>query len=462
MNYNLLLEHAKHVQKEKTREFTAKQIQAKEELVKRRIELEKRKIQSSMLKQSLSAKARHFCSRPLLQKPAMTSLNPSASLPKENKIQTEIKAKHSRKQTESDKEKRLELKPEVTADPKINKTKLSHKIVSNTNKNTQGASYNSNPRINTQLKNQHKESVKKTNNEEKSNKTDNNREIKQEVNTSHIKQKPKKPPTYEEILKLAMNMKNTNSPANPEINTSILKSKSTHSKESSPKIEQTNEKHTTVNTKNNNEMTKINSLNLSNSTIKPIENSINTNKMADTPASKRQKLTQNEPLINTSITKTKKPKIKEDDTKTELPSPPPQPRPKIQQSAYAQKIFNKRSQSSTINKFNQNPVANKRVLDEREIESEYSDEDGFIVSDDGEPSEDVKLYIRSMFKRPPRDYSSIVGDDSSEAMVSNFSQQQREEKRSARIGLQEDLEDIEKEKQIILKKKKLKKLKRLH
>ena len=147
------------------------------------------------------------------------------------------------------------------------------------------------------------------------------------------------------------------------------------------------------------------------------------------------------------------------------PQEPPKPRPQIQQSEFFRKTFD------TPNSSKKPPYQTSRYgpsapSSSRQDESS-SDGDGFIVSDDDESSNyNVSAIIQKMFGYNKSKYVDEDGGGADEAMVSSFSQQQFEEKRSARIGMLEDLEDVKREEEelrrkMLIKKKKDKKLKRL-
>ncbi|XP_064480775.1 protein SPT2 homolog [Ornithodoros turicata] len=93
-----------------------------------------------------------------------------------------------------------------------------------------------------------------------------------------------------------------------------------------------------------------------------------------------------------------------------------------------------------------------------EYEDEEDDLDGFI--DDGPTSEglDYSEHIREIFGYDRRKFADF--DDDEEALESSYAQQMKEEVRSARIGLKEDIEDMKREEEE-LRRKQLKKLENL-
>ncbi|RUS91296.1 hypothetical protein EGW08_000910, partial [Elysia chlorotica] len=98
----------------------------------------------------------------------------------------------------------------------------------------------------------------------------------------------------------------------------------------------------------------------------------------------------------------------------------------------------------------------KRMRIDSEEEEEDSDMDDFI--DDGDdPTLDVSKEIQSMFGYDRSRYKNERDDDLSD-MEANFSTVMAEEKRSAKLGLMEDLEDIRREEEELRRKAALKKM----
>ncbi|KAL3841663.1 hypothetical protein ACJMK2_019777 [Sinanodonta woodiana] len=102
----------------------------------------------------------------------------------------------------------------------------------------------------------------------------------------------------------------------------------------------------------------------------------------------------------------------------------------------------------------------KRFVIESDDEDEYDDLDGFIDDGDDGNGNDYSKYIKEIFGYDRNRFKDEDEDDI-DNMESNFAQVEKEEKISARIGLQEDLEDMKKEEEELrlkmLAKKKLKK-----
>lgn len=102
------------------------------------------------------------------------------------------------------------------------------------------------------------------------------------------------------------------------------------------------------------------------------------------------------------------------------------------------------------------PPPPKRGRIESDSEEEYDSEmDDFI--DDGEEELDYSSEIKKMFGYDKSRY--IDDDDDCDDMEASFSQMQKEERISAKIGLQEDLEDMKREEEE--KKMKIKKMKQI-
>uniref|UniRef100_A0A1B6BXM4 Protein SPT2 homolog n=1 Tax=Clastoptera arizonana TaxID=38151 RepID=A0A1B6BXM4_9HEMI len=90
------------------------------------------------------------------------------------------------------------------------------------------------------------------------------------------------------------------------------------------------------------------------------------------------------------------------------------------------------------------PPVKRRIIEdsEEEIDSEMDD----FIDDNTEDQADYSKYISEIFGYDKsRRYANIEEDD--ECMESSFAQQMREDIRSTKIGIMEDLEDIKKEKE---------------
>ncbi|KAL8589202.1 hypothetical protein ACOMHN_017004 [Nucella lapillus] len=147
------------------------------------------------------------------------------------------------------------------------------------------------------------------------------------------------------------------------------------------------------------------------------------------------------------------------------PSPPPKPSSsaavdKTREGNAWDRLFKR----PEYKKMKEDPVSKKRkrVIDseEEEEEEDYEDDydddmDDFI--DDGEDEENnYSSIIQKMFNYNRKKYRDEDDDDRN--MEASFTDVMKEEARSARIGLQEDLEDIRREEEE-LRQKKLKKMK---
>nr|XP_045591988.1 protein SPT2 homolog [Procambarus clarkii] len=107
-----------------------------------------------------------------------------------------------------------------------------------------------------------------------------------------------------------------------------------------------------------------------------------------------------------------------------------------------------------------NPPPKMRIASDSEEEDDDSDMDDFI--DDGDQGIDISSEIRNLFGYDKRKYQD--DDDDCDDMEASFSQMQKEERISAKIGLKEDLEDIQREeeerKRKMMRMKQLKKSRR--
>ncbi|KAI6647328.1 hypothetical protein LOD99_12324 [Oopsacas minuta] len=154
-----------------------------------------------------------------------------------------------------------------------------------------------------------------------------------------------------------------------------------------------------------------------------------------------------------------KKKIKEEPKET------PKPRRQIEQSDFFKKTFEMKETKRPLPPSSSRPHSKRPITPHPEHQL-VEDDDDFIVSDDDNNNFNISAFIQNMFRYNKSKYvddNSVAAD---EAMVSSYSQQQYEERRSARIGKQEDLEDIRLEEEemirkMAMKKKKNKKLKRL-
>lgn len=137
---------------------------------------------------------------------------------------------------------------------------------------------------------------------------------------------------------------------------------------------------------------------------------------------------------------------------------PPKPKPEVALNPF-DRIYGQ------IKKNNPKPEIRKRRIESDEEESEYDEEmEGFITDEGSDLEEDYQQdmdyskHIRQIFGYDKRKYK-YESDRDIANMESNFAQQMKEEARSARLGLQEDLEDIKREEEELRRKmeKKMKK-----
>uniref|UniRef100_A0A5F8G5S9 Protein SPT2 homolog n=1 Tax=Monodelphis domestica TaxID=13616 RepID=A0A5F8G5S9_MONDO len=101
------------------------------------------------------------------------------------------------------------------------------------------------------------------------------------------------------------------------------------------------------------------------------------------------------------------------------------------------------------------PMARKRYLEEDEDEEYDSEMEDFI--DDGEPQEEISKHIREIFGYDHNKYKD-ESDYALRYMESSWKEQQKEEAKSLRLGMQEDLEEMRREEEE-LKCQKAKKMK---
>ena len=139
----------------------------------------------------------------------------------------------------------------------------------------------------------------------------------------------------------------------------------------------------------------------------------------------------------------------------------PKPRRQIEQSDFFKKTFEMKETKKPPTPLSRPHPKNFPTL----ANDQYIDEDDdFIVSDDDDTDFDVSAVIKNIFRYDKNKYVDDNDFAADQAMVSSYSQQQYEERRTARIGRQEDMQDMileEEELRKSMKKKKSKKLKRL-
>ncbi|XP_004485393.2 protein SPT2 homolog [Dasypus novemcinctus] len=105
------------------------------------------------------------------------------------------------------------------------------------------------------------------------------------------------------------------------------------------------------------------------------------------------------------------------------------------------------------------PSGYKRQRDyEEEEDDEYDSEMEDFIDDEGEPQEEISKHIREIFGYDRKKYKD-ESDYALRYMESSWKEQQKEEAKSLRLGMQEDLEEMRREEEE-LKRRKAKKLKR--
>nr|XP_017513820.2 protein SPT2 homolog [Manis javanica] len=96
--------------------------------------------------------------------------------------------------------------------------------------------------------------------------------------------------------------------------------------------------------------------------------------------------------------------------------------------------------------------------DDDEYDSEYDSEMEDFIEDEGEPQEEISKHIREIFGYDRKKYKD-ESDYALRYMESSWKEQQKEEAKSLRLGVQEDLEEMRREEEE-MKRRKAKKLKR--
>lgn len=105
------------------------------------------------------------------------------------------------------------------------------------------------------------------------------------------------------------------------------------------------------------------------------------------------------------------------------------------------------------------PGGYKRHQDyEDEEDEEYDSEMEDFIEDEGEPQEDISKHIREIFGYDRKKYKD-ESDYALRYMESSWKEQQKEEAKSLRLGMQEDLEEMRREEEE-MKRRKAKKLKK--
>ncbi|XP_008058889.1 protein SPT2 homolog [Carlito syrichta] len=105
------------------------------------------------------------------------------------------------------------------------------------------------------------------------------------------------------------------------------------------------------------------------------------------------------------------------------------------------------------------PTGYKRQRDyEEEDDDEYDSEMEDFIEDEGEPQEEISKHIREIFGYDRKKYKD-ESDYALRYMESSWKEQQKEEAKSLRLGMQEDLEEMKREEEE-MQRRKAKKLKR--
>ncbi|XP_052617668.1 protein SPT2 homolog [Peromyscus californicus insignis] len=105
------------------------------------------------------------------------------------------------------------------------------------------------------------------------------------------------------------------------------------------------------------------------------------------------------------------------------------------------------------------PTGYKRPREyEEEEDDEYDSEMDDFIDDEGEPQEEISKHIREIFGYDRKKYKD-ESDYALRYMESSWKEQQKEEAKSLRLGMQEDLEEMRREEEE-MKRRKAKKLKR--
>ncbi|NWX12992.1 SPT2 protein, partial [Aegotheles bennettii] len=100
------------------------------------------------------------------------------------------------------------------------------------------------------------------------------------------------------------------------------------------------------------------------------------------------------------------------------------------------------------------PIGYKRQIDD---DDEYDSEMDDFIEDEGEPQEEISKHIREIFGYDRKRYKD-ESDYALRYMESSWREQQKEEARSLRLGVQEDLEELKREEEELKRKRQSKKL----
>ncbi|XP_068800985.1 protein SPT2 homolog [Struthio camelus] len=102
------------------------------------------------------------------------------------------------------------------------------------------------------------------------------------------------------------------------------------------------------------------------------------------------------------------------------------------------------------------PVSYKRQIEDDD-DDEYDSEMDDFIEDEGEPQEEISKHIREIFGYDRKRYKD-ESDYALRYMESSWREQQKEEARSLRLGVQEDLEELKREEEELKRKRQSKKL----
>ncbi|XP_010019365.1 PREDICTED: protein SPT2 homolog, partial [Nestor notabilis] len=103
------------------------------------------------------------------------------------------------------------------------------------------------------------------------------------------------------------------------------------------------------------------------------------------------------------------------------------------------------------------PISYKRQIDDDDDDDEYDSEMDDFIEDEGEPQEEISKHIREIFGYDRKRYKD-ESDYALRYMESSWREQQKEEARSLRLGVQEDLEELRREEEELKRKRQSKKM----
>ncbi|NWX97577.1 SPT2 protein, partial [Nothoprocta ornata] len=103
------------------------------------------------------------------------------------------------------------------------------------------------------------------------------------------------------------------------------------------------------------------------------------------------------------------------------------------------------------------PISYKRQIEDDDDDDEYDSEMDDFIEDEGEPQEEISKHIREIFGYDRKRYKD-ESDYALRYMESSWREQQKEEARSLRLGVQEDLEELKREEEELKRKRQSKKL----